>query len=535
MTARRSRELPRSNESSSQTQPRFLEVDGNVRQLGGSDESAAVLYKGKPLQGRHMGWSAEDARRHVWTEKDVDVMERLRATASRLRRPRGPFKVQPCRRVSEGCPFDPCSFAHDEFELRYFRGFARCVECGPSEARPENWTCSFLHDKELTPLESVERRRERGEYEVESSAKNRMKETAGRSTVSKNDSPSSDDNPSSERTAFELEGPPPSSIRSARSLSPSSPYAPLSVETRGSLDAERPRGDRQVPEPGSKRRRPRDMVPSSDDGVLDMLDTTERKRGTRPMPYAADYVSRLPKNAKTVVDRNIAAGVLSPPVDQSAREAVVESDRKKQARIAVTDLSRAMTLEDWKGLERMWLSQRGVSALAFKIIRDGLLSPNVGLPLADKATMNEILARVPVHSEGDEGWVVRTADYPKCGLMPTGSVGVRSQGECDALKRTAMALLVGIDPFFEEFLPEEEGLEGLVGHGSECFGVVRGSSNGIRRRPNSPAREEDLGTVDPVALDEKSVLRDEVYLKLRHPNISREVKRVTQLSRSSFL
>jgi hypothetical protein len=192
----------------------------------------------------------------------------------------------------------------------------------------------------------------------------------------------------------------------------------------------------------------------------------------------------------------------------------------------VRGIDRSMTLRDWKVMEREMISKGGVDALAFKVIRDALLSRNIGAPVVDLGVLNEILARVPIRTSRTKR-AVNVADFPKCALMPTAGCGVWTERECGVLQRTAATLLIGLDPFFDncpaDLGPGGSPSDSLPRH--HDMGVVRGWSNGIRRDLRTLPHEEVLRNVPPTAFHKNSVLRDEVFLSLRHPNVAKQLRR----------
>lgn len=202
-------------------------------------------------------------------------------------------------------------------------------------------------------------------------------------------------------------------------------------------------------------------------------------------------------------------------------------------------LDQPMSVDEWRNLENDHLKAGGIDALAFKVVRDAMLSPHVGLEERDLQTLKDIFSRVPM--DFTQGcWNVSPKDLP-AGFFASGVQGVRSQDEVDALNRASSIIGSSMDPFDispqgQELLSENdfvdndipdytEKLQGLIL--TTQFGVLHGVSSGIVLKDGY--RVELSSDQRAIALHERSIFRDPLFLDMVHPDIKRSI--LEQVSR----
>lgn len=128
------------------------------------------------------------------------------------------------------------------------------------------------------------------------------------------------------------------------------------------------------------------------------------------------------------------------------REAVrCEDDWVAKARKMVMDP------DAWREYQNWSLSQGGDDALAFKLLRDMVLSPNVGLPAADLNSIFELQAALPVELCGEDSAMLEKSDIPRSELNRSGSFEKAHKlrpAQLSSLDRLGTQLDVALTPIY---------------------------------------------------------------------------------------
>lgn len=141
-----------------------------------------------------------------------------------------------------------------------------------------------------------------------------------------------------------------------------------------------------------------------------------------------------------------APATLSVPTPAPEREAVGgEDDWVARARKMVMDV------DGWREYEKWSLSQGGDDALAFKLVRDLVLSPNVGLSGADLSCIFELQAALPAESYEEDCAMLESCDIPRSELNRSGSnekANKLSPAQLSSLDRLGTQLDIGLAPIY---------------------------------------------------------------------------------------
>lgn len=109
-----------------------------------------------------------------------------------------------------------------------------------------------------------------------------------------------------------------------------------------------------------------------------------------------------------------------------------------------------MTVETWKAYERDMLARGGSDALAFKVVRDAFLSPNIGAKPADIDAMDRVMARVPSFRGEDSSLRFEYGLMPRTDLTPFGRGqlvdGTVIGNELEAASRVSTIVKTSITP-----------------------------------------------------------------------------------------
>jgi hypothetical protein len=117
-------------------------------------------------------------------------------------------------------------------------------------------------------------------------------------------------------------------------------------------------------------------------------------------------------------------------------------------------LDEPMSVDEWRSLEDRFMDVGGDHALAFKIIREALLNPHVGMEEHDLDTCTHIFNRIPLNYEGNNLWSTKAAHAPRCTIFESGQQSVSSQEEVDALQRLGTLIRSHLDPFHRDAAEE---------------------------------------------------------------------------------
>jgi hypothetical protein len=117
-------------------------------------------------------------------------------------------------------------------------------------------------------------------------------------------------------------------------------------------------------------------------------------------------------------------------------------------------LDEPMSVDEWRALEDMFMDVGGDHALAFKILREALLNPHVGMDEHDLETCMHIFNRIPLTYEGNNLWSTKAAHAPRCTIFESGQQSVSSQEEVDALQRLGTLIRSHLDPFHRDAAEE---------------------------------------------------------------------------------
>lgn len=182
-------------------------------------------------------------------------------------------------------------------------------------------------------------------------------------------------------------------------------------------------------------------------------------------------------------------------------------------------LDAPMTWEDWKSLETQALDSGGNLALAFKTVRDTVLSP-VGAGEQDLSLYSSGLRRVPV------GNAKSTREL----VIHSGDVALRdgvTKDELDAVVRVTDKLASSIDPFIASRDSVEAGEIGL-GSCGRLHGHDGAVSLGVEK-DGSPNCTISGGGLSAASLHSKSTLLDPLWLSLIPPTLENAIERSAAL------
>jgi hypothetical protein len=168
--------------------------------------------------------------------------------------------------------------------------------------------------------------------------------------------------------------------------------------------------------------------------------------------------------SSTLIDEPEYGGLPADPVDPSylAMHGQNGQGRQDPAFVGQRDplsardrwLEEPMSVEEWRAMEDNFMEIGGDYALAFKILRESLLNPHVGIEEHDMDTCLEIFNRIPVSYQGGNLWSTEAVDAPRCTIFERGEQSVSSQEEVDALQRLGTLIRSHLDPFHRDTAEE---------------------------------------------------------------------------------
>jgi hypothetical protein len=176
-----------------------------------------------------------------------------------------------------------------------------------------------------------------------------------------------------------------------------------------------------------------------------------------------------------------------------------------------------MTGRDWRQMEEHFLAAGGDQALAFKMMRDALLSPSLGMECKDMERLSSILRESPVSLAAETGeWAVCARGLPRSEVAPSG--GVHTSGDAsEAVERASALLLAMVNPLWQ---PPGAARDGEGGSSDDVTGSIHNRSGALRIEP-ATGTEPALVYLDvaPSGLHATSVLLDETFLGMTEPNV----------------
>jgi hypothetical protein len=203
-----------------------------------------------------------------------------------------------------------------------------------------------------------------------------------------------------------------------------------------------------------------------------------------------------------------------------------------------------MTPELWRSYEATSMNSSPVDALAFKIVRDMLLSPHMNLRPRDVAALDQILAVVPATLDTEGGYTFDAASFPTCDLSDHfGKGGVANADLIAPLERINVTAMTALNPrFHAQAEDRNDGLEYMGSAAlrsldeivnSSVYGTLCGRSDGLaydlrwvsdgrRGLTNFPAGIPRLHRkLGQRHFQDGAVLRDPTWLALQNPLLRR--------------